>query len=1165
MEPNRFLSLWVSLLMATLTMLCPQIISAAGATSTEINNTIVQEGSVPLTWENDAVYPWTIIDGKLRSGNMGKKYSTSKISIKYSSQYPTSLNFTYDVQGSNNRINVYIDGVRHIDDYSSTGIDKLFRLPKGNHIVEFRDTISNNSATNVYTQIYNVKVTAPNAANSDELNSKFLLNPSIQCLWENDSIFPIGYYNDILQTSNSFWENSKSSLESSINLETPSVIHFDWRVGYDDSNGNHIAKFYVDGVLKFSNSRSTAWSTKTIALPTGEHTLRWEYSITTTGANYWMQLKDLSISSDWVSVESSPGMLGVETLYKVNKLQDVNFLKIKGGMNDADWQVVKQMVNLYGLDLSEAEITTFPASFNSNANFGYIVLPETLKQIPDKAFTTCNIHSITIPSSVTKIGNEAFASTNLGFIDFADNSQLTTIGYKAFYSTKIKEFIMPNSVTDLSTYQYSYSDGYISETFYNCTNLQKIIFSDALTIIPRYTCGLCTNLNEIHLPNNLKELGAQFMYMGDTPGKTSLESIELPSSLEIISNSAFYNVKSLKELSIPEGVNLIGGYAFFGTALSNIEFPVSVTRIGDEAFRYCPLESVILPNKLVYLGEQAFGDNEKLKNVVLPSGITDYYDTFSGCRKIESIECLCATPPTIKKDPFYGCKKANVTLKVPQFAVATYKLDPYWYQFDPIIEGEPTDYWKIIGDLKLLNNRRMEGKPDIDLYYGGKLTVKGDEAMPIGKFDIYISEYNSSSFITDCENITADEINTIFSVSANSWYFLTPMADMDLQNVIVSGTTNYVFRYYDGAARADIGAGTSWKNVSDMKLKAGIGYIFQCDAAGTLTFPVPVSLHKNVLTTGAITLPLIPHPSDNKANKGWNYVGNPFPSYFDIHYMDFTAPITVWNGSTYKAYSITDDNFVLRPMQGFFVQKPDAVDNIVLQAAGRQIESTVNRSNHVAPLTRVSSEKERFIFNIEIASDTISDVTRIVLNEKASTEYELERDASKFMSMNEYVPQIYSIDNEGNRLAINERPSTNGEISLGVYIPNGNENYSISANRIDGEAYLYDAEMRITHNFADGDYNFSAESGTYNNRFSLILKGNVSTSIDTVDDGNLVKINTIENGIEICGASDKTIRVVTMEGIVIYSAKLSEATVNIPLPSGIYIVNVENQSYKVIV
>ena len=148
--------------------------------------------------------------------------------------------------------------------------------------------------------------------------------------------------------------------------------------------------------------------------------------------------------------------------------------------------------------------------------------------------------------------------------------------------------------------------------------------------------------------------------------------------------------------------------------------------------------------------------------------------------------------------------------------------------------------------------------------------------------------------------------------------------------------------------------------------------------------------------------------------------------------MDFTAPITVWNGNTYKAYSIADDDFVLRPMQGFFVQKPDAVDNIVLQPSGRQIEPTVNRPSQVVSSRRNSSERERFIFNIEIASDTLSDATRIVLNEQASADYELECDASKFMSINEDVPQIYSIDNEGNRLAINERPAINGEIPLEV-------------------------------------------------------------------------------------------------------------------------------------
>ena len=1136
-----------------------------GASEAEINEAIVLDGSVPLTWILDNDYPWQIIDGKLESNhyNCSNKFTlngTSSILFKYSSQYPTTVSFKHKNNYSTVLQHLYIivDGEEFYHTYGDPYTrSRLFRLPKGNHTIEIKSVLED--AYNEYrSSLWDVKVEAPKVATEEELNSRFILSTTAQCQWENDSIFPLGYYNDILQTSNAHWQNTKSNLKAHINLENPSVISFDWKVGYDDSK--HIARFYVDGVLKYTNSKTTSWKTKTIALSAGEHTMHWEYSNTTPGDNYWMQLKNLKISSDWISVETTPGMLGVETLYKVNKLQDVNFLKIKGGMNDADWQIIKQMVNLYGLDLSEADITTFPASFNGNANFGYIVLPETLQEIPDKAFTTCNIHSITIPSSVTKIGNEAFASTNLGFVDFADNSQLTTIGYKAFYATRIEEFVMPNSVIDLLTYQYSKSDGYRSETFSNCSSLQKISFSDALTFLPRYTCGYCTKLSEIHLPTNLVELGAQFMYMGD-----NLESIELPANLETISKSAFYNVNSLKNISIPESVSYIGDYAFFGTAISNIEFPISVTTIGAQAFRYCPLEAVCLPNKLGTLGQYAFADNSKLKNVVLPSGITNYDYQFSGCANIKSIECLCATPPNVTNDPFDACSKSNVSLKVPQFAIATYKLDPYWYQFDPIIEGEPTDYWKIIGDLKLLNNRRMEGKPDIDLYYGGKLTVKGDAAMPIGKFDIYTSESNPSSFITDCANITADEINTIFSVEANKWYFLTPMVDVDLQQVIVSGTTNYVFRYYDGATRADIGAGTSWKNVSDMKLKAGVGYIFQCDAASTLMFPVSVNFHKNILTTDAVVLPLTPYPSDNNANKGWNYVGNPFPSYFDIYYMDFTAPITVWNGNTYKAYSIADDDFVLRPMQGFFVQKPDAVDNIVLQPSGRQIESTVNRPSKIVTFREASSKYERFIFNIEIVSDTISDATRIVLNEHASADYELECDASKFMSINEDVPQIYSIDNEGNRLAINERPAINGEIPLGVYIPNSNRNYSISANSIDGEAYLYDAEMRITHNFADGEYNFSAEQGINDNRFSIILKVNEPSSVEGIEHNSVVKITAIKGGVEICDALNKAIIVATLDGMMVYSTNATEASIKIPLSNGVYIVNVENQSYKVIV
>ncbi len=597
-----------------------------------------------------------------------------------------------------------------------------------------------------------------------------------------------------------------------------------------------------------------------------------------------------------------------------------------------------------------------------------------------------------------------------------------------------------------------------------------------------------------------------------------------------------------------------------------MEFPESLRSIGRNAFAGIhQIETLILPDKLNTIGYRAFENSGKLKVIELPSGVTNYDQTFSGCSAIETIICRAATPPSISSDPFNSITKTNVTLKVPSFSVASYKLDPYWYRFGNIIEGDPVDYWKIIGDLKLLNNRRMEGKPDIDLYYGGKLTIGGDAPMEVGKLDIYTSEGSPSSLVSDCNSFTADEINTIFKVDANKWYFITPMVDIDLRQVNVSGTANYVFRYYDGAARADIGAGTSWKNVSDMTLKAGVGYIFQCNAASDIIFPVAVELRSKILSTSPVVLPLTAHPSDNAANKGWNYVGNPYPSYYDIHYMDFTAPITVWTGSTYRAYSIADDNFVLRPMQGFFVQKPDAVDAITMQVAGRQIESTVKRSSMAQAKSRAAAGNSRAIFNLEIGSvQQSADMTRIVLNDNASLEYEIERDASKFMSMDDAVAQIYTIDDKENKLAINERPINDGIVNLGIYIPDANEEYSISASRIEGGAILIDKQNDTEYDLANGAYIFTTiGEGFCEDRFTLKLKSDITSGIDIVSAANDVLIENVVGGILVKGA--ESIIVYSMDGIQVYGNSSISGDTHIELAKGIYIAVANSKSYKVVV
>jgi hypothetical protein len=110
-------------------------------------------------------------------------------------------------------------------------------------------------------------------------------------------------------------------------------------------------------------------------------------------------------------------------------------------------------------------------------------------------------------------------------------------------------------------------------------------------------------------------------------------------------------------------------------------------------------------------------------------------------------------------------------------------------------------------------------------------------------------------------------------------------------------------------------------------------------------------------------------------------------------------------------------------------------------------------------------------------------------------DYEMTCDASKMMSLDTAVPQIYSLDADDTPYAINERPMDNGTLRLGIIIKDAGE-YTISAIRNDlGRILLIDHETGITTDLQQGGYVFSAESGTYQSRFSLSFGDNSITGI----------------------------------------------------------------------
>ena len=89
-----------------------------------------------------------------------------------------------------------------------------------------------------------------------------------------------------------------------------------------------------------------------------------------------------------------------------------------------------------------------------------------------------------------------------------------------------------------------------------------------------------------------------------------IESIEIPASVKIIGDSAFFSAK-LKTLVLPEGVEEIGDYAFCECTLESKDFhmPDSLAVIGDYAFRYAYFGEIQIGSGVVDIGAGAFTYN----------------------------------------------------------------------------------------------------------------------------------------------------------------------------------------------------------------------------------------------------------------------------------------------------------------------------------------------------------------------------------------------------------------------------------------------------------------------------------------------------------------------------------------------------------------------------
>ena len=170
----------------------------------------------------------------------------------------------------------------------------------------------------------------------------------------------------------------------------------------------------------------------------------------------------------------------------------------------------------------------------------------------------------------------------------------------------------------------------------------------------------------------------------------------------------FRNCTALEEISLPDGIEYIGEFAFASSSIKNIEIPDSVTTIGAEAFTGCRnLERVVLSKNIKVLDEYVFAYCEKLTTLEIPDSVKRIEHSVFFETSIESVILsknvkeidLYAFENDKTKTVYYEGTKAdwdNITHYVVEDLEFGYEAPPipvyYYSETEPPMNSDGTAY-----------------------------------------------------------------------------------------------------------------------------------------------------------------------------------------------------------------------------------------------------------------------------------------------------------------------------------------------------------------------------------------------------------------------------------------------------------------------------------------
>ena len=640
---------------------------------------------------------------------------------------------------------------------------------------------------------------------------------------------------------------------------------------------------------------------------------------------------------------------------------------------------------------SHSQTLTIRNSVKSIPNFAFfylqyltsVTIPNSTESIGGNAFAWCfNLASVTMGSNVKTIGSYAFWNSGITSIDLLN---VETVGEGAFYEcTSLQTVTLRNSLSTLTNKMFngctSLNNVHIpsgvrtigKEAFKGCTSLTNLVFDNPfqgqLTTIGEEAFRGC-GLTSVDIPSTVTTVETWAFY-----GNTNLTTVTIGTGMQYMGSNVFYNCTSLatvnynathcntiansfgstgnsiKTLHIGNNVNYIPGNAFAGLKLASVTIPNGVTVIGEYAFYGCEnITEITIPNSVTTIGYAAFADNMP-ETITLGSGLTEIGDYAFGTDEsqqyLQTITSYNVTPPSVYGNSFNAGDYEYATLYVLGDAtVTTYQTAPIWGNFfniqsmegyyftgatnsnwglpanwsngmvptsDPLIEyiaGEPNPDWNpdfcpnviILADATVDIPNAFANK--LTIMDGNVVTVTNHNKLYIGNWGATYSAADASALVieeggqlwndVDVEAMVEKNI-THYTGSRNGYYFIaSPMGEfygnetdwINPANVegMIGGTYD-LYRFDQTQYEAE------WQNykANPFVLRNGWGYLYANASDVTLQFAGTVKSNEYdsqlelVYTDEYIEVPIDPenpeagYTYENYPYAGWNLMGNPF-------------------------------------------------------------------------------------------------------------------------------------------------------------------------------------------------------------------------------------------------------------------------------------------------